>query len=442
MREHLGDRTVVRILLLALVLAPLLGVGLLSAAEVRGSEAARLPDQAAKPFAERSPVVPPRNDTLVVTGHGFGSDRGAITAFAPDGRLRYYDDARSDYFDVDPSPAGSRTVLYVAEAAYEGEGECDGCEVSVVERANLTTGEVTTLHRSVTTLTWHDVDRINRTHYLVADMDRDAAFVLNVSSGLVVWEWRAQSAFPVHTGGAYPEDWTHINDVTWLNGTVMVSVRNQDRVVFVRPDGTVNRSRTLGCEDCHDVLYEQHNPDYIPAERGGPAVVVADSENDRVVEYARTNGSWERTWVWTDRRLSWPRDADRLPGGRTLITDTHGGRVFVVNRTGAVVWATTLVNGYDAELLSTGDESAGGTSAAALGYRSRSGAGETVFAGSVLETVLPARVRHAVEFLAPWHWDLTDLLLIGVSGAFLLGWGAIEGYWAVGRARARLDGDA
>ncbi|MFB6303058.1 MAG: arylsulfotransferase (asst), partial [Haloferacaceae archaeon] len=239
--------------------------------------------------------------------------------------------------------------------------------------------------------------------------------------------------------GAYPEDWTHINDVTWLNGTVMVSVRNQDQVVFVRPDGTVNRSRTLGCADCHDVLYEQHNPDYVPAERGGPAVVVADSENDRVVEYARANGSWERTWVWTDRQMSWPRDADRLPDGRTLITDTHGRRVFVVNRTGSVVWSTGLVNGYDAELLGTGDESAGGRSATALDYRSRPRARDTVFTGSVLESVLPPKVRHAVAFVVPWYWGPTDVLLIGVSALLFVGWGGVELYWAVGRFRARLD---
>jgi hypothetical protein len=74
------------------------------------------------------------------------------------------------------------------------------------------------------------------------------------------------------------------------------------------------------------LFYEQHNPDYIPEERGGPAVLVADSENGRVVEYGRTpgngtpvtDGTWERTWQWRDGRLQWPRDADRLPNGGWL----------------------------------------------------------------------------------------------------------------------------
>jgi hypothetical protein len=439
MREALRDRTVRRALFLAGVLVPLLVGGGLSFAAAGGGEAAQLPDQADRPYAERTTVVPPRNRTLVVTGHGLGSDRGALSAFAPDGRLLYYDDSRGDYFDVDPSPEGNRTVLYVATAAYEGEGECDGCEVSVVERANLTTGERTTVYSEVTTMTWHDVDRIDEHRYLVADLARDSVFIVNATTGLVTWQWRAQSAFPVQSGGAYPEDWTHINDVTWLNGTVMVSVRNQDQVVFVRPDGTVNRSRTLGCEGCHNVLFEQHNPDYIPAERGGPAIVVADSENDRVVEYERANGSWERTWVWTDRRMSWPRDADRLPNGRTLITDTHGQRVFVVDRTGAVVWSTDLVNGYDAELLGTGDESAGGASATALDYRSRR-ATETVFADSVLETVLPARVRHAVEFVVPWYLGPIEVLLVGASSLVAVVWGAVELYIGLGRMRDRFGG--
>jgi len=63
---------------------------------------------------------------------------------------------------------------------------------------------------------------------------------------------------------------------------------------------------TLGSEDDYDTIYEQHNPDFIPAERGGPAVVVADSENGRVLEYQREDGDWEQSWTWEDRRLQWP----------------------------------------------------------------------------------------------------------------------------------------
>ena len=122
---------------------------------------------------------------------------------------------------------------------------------------------------------------------------------------------------------------------------------------------------TLGSDDDHDTLYEQHNPDYIPAERGGPAIVLADSENDRVTEFQReggagADGEWERAWTWSDDRLEWPRDADRLPNGNTLVTDTDGGRVLEVAPNGSVVWSVGVRGGYDAERLGTGDESAGG----------------------------------------------------------------------------------
>jgi hypothetical protein len=71
------------------------------------------------------------------------------------------------------------------------------------------------------------------------------------------------------------------------------SLRNHDRVVFVnRSSGEVNESLSLGADDDHSILGEQHNADYIPDERGGPATIVADSNNDRIVESQREDGEW------------------------------------------------------------------------------------------------------------------------------------------------------
>ncbi|MFC7195040.1 hypothetical protein ACFQL4_10875 [Halosimplex aquaticum] len=151
-------------------------------------------------------------------------------------------------------------------------------------------------------------------------------FVLNTTTKEIEWEWEAQTDFPLSGGGPYPNDWTHVNDIEVLpDGRFMVSLRNQDQVVFLKQGTGLLENQTLGAEDDHDVLYEQHNPDFIPAERGGPAVLVADSENDRVVEYQREGGNWTRTWKWSDGTVDWPRDADRLPNGNTLIVDSNGG---------------------------------------------------------------------------------------------------------------------
>jgi len=131
----------------------------------------------------------------------------------------------------------------------------------------------------------------------------------------------------------------------------VASPRNFDQVIVVdRERGEV--VMRLGEDDAHEVLDEQHNPSYLQTEAGAPAILVADSENDRVVEYTcdradpnhpldgdlEPNCDWERTWTVGTDQLAWPRDADRLPNGNTLVTDTLNHRVVEVTPRGEVVW--------------------------------------------------------------------------------------------------------
>ncbi len=203
---------------------------------------------------------------------------------------------------------------------------------------------------------------MNETTLLIADIGfPDRVYTVDTTTGEVRWEWQVSSAFPPDSGGRYPGDWTHLNDVELLpDGRVMVNLRNHDQVVFVEPGEGIQPNWTLGTDGNHSRLYEPHNPDYVPASRGGPAVVIADSENNRLVEYRRVGGEWRRSWTWADRRLRWPRDADRLPSGRTLVADSHGSRVLVVDRNGTIAASAPFPDGlYDVELLGTGDESHG-----------------------------------------------------------------------------------
>jgi hypothetical protein len=108
------------------------------------------------------------------------------------------------------------------------------------------------------------------------------------------------------------------------------------------------------------VLDHQHNPQWL----GDGAVLVADSDNDRVVELHRTeNGTWEPAWTLSRAggiSFNWPRDADRLPNGNTLITDTLNRRIVEVNETGEVVWSVETDRiPYEADRLPVG-ESVGG----------------------------------------------------------------------------------
>jgi hypothetical protein len=368
------------------------------------------------------------NATLVAVIDGTGP--GQIVAYGPSGDVRYRNESHWLYHDVDPSPVGESTVTYVAsrptgDAACPGPG--DGCLRNVVERVNLSTGNVTRLYadtdsRNGSTQT-HDVDRVNDSVFLVADISYpDRVYMVNVTTGEEIWEWRVSAAFAPESGGEYPSDWTHLNDVEHLpDGRVMANLRNQDQVVFIEPGEGIQPAWTLGADDELRTLYEPHNPDYVPAARGGPAVVVADSENNRLVEYQRADGEWVRTWRWRDARLQWPRDADRLSNGNTLVADSHGSRLLSVAPNGSVAWARAFPDGgYDVEVLGTGPESASGESARRLGLDAGSPRGNDAVQYAVV-SVVPPLVMHGLLYALPTWASAVDAFLVLCTGLAVLG---------------------
>nr|WP_240147512.1 arylsulfotransferase family protein [Halorussus sp. JP-T4] len=301
---------------------------------------------------------------------------------------------------------------------------------------------------------WHDVDVINDSHILVGDIGNEAVFVVDTTSGIREWTWTAESDLPITGGGSYDRDWVHINDVELLDdGRIMVDLRNQDQVAFLNRSGGMIANWTLGSENDYETLREQHNPDYIPKSEGGPAVIVADSENDRVVEYQRVGGEngtdarWNRTWTWTDERMQWPRDADRLPNGHTLVTDTIGDRVFEVNRRGEVVWNAPVDRAYEAERLGTGDESAGGPSAASADLRSHAPAtvdGPTDRLEEAVRGAVPIGVQNGLlGYFFPWWMGFYDVLTVFALAGVLLVWAGLELWWSAPlRTPAGLGTDA
>lgn len=413
---------------------------------------------------QQQAVEPRDNITVVATDsnswRGEASSgpraRAELVAFNPDGSILYYNDSHTRYWDVDPVPETRTTVEYmfadhlepsacpnttnfaqrrVDEEVwneYEAARSTDACTRNGYERVNLTTGEVTRVWSETTpgkeATRYHDADRLNETHLAVADIYLDRVFVVNSTSDQTEWTWNASSAFPRETGGPYPEDWTHINDIEVLeDGRLMVSARNQDRVVFLNRSGLIE-GWTLGEEDNYSILYEQHNPDYIPTARGGPAVLVGDSENNRVVEYQRTGDSWEQSWVWRDTRMQWPRDADRLPNGHTLITDSNGNRVFEVDKQGEVVWSVNIAFPYEAERLGTGDESAGGPSATQANLDSRTGSLRDSLL-IIAKQLIPGKYLNGLMYITPvWMGFLEVLELVVLLTSCLL-WAGIEIVW-------------
>jgi hypothetical protein len=404
-------------------------------------------------------IAPPSGATTVVatdsnTWLGKGSDgpraEAELFAVGPDGELIYYNDTHTRYWDVDPISGTEATVEYVY-ADHLNASDCGGesvCTRNGVERVNLTTGEVTPVFSRVTpgkhSTRWHDADRIDDSRLAVADIANDRVFVVDTTTGIVEWSWNAQSEFPVtESGGPYPEDWTHLNDVEVLDdGRLMASLRNHDQVVFLDRETGLIEDWTLGEDGAHGIVYEQHNPDYIPAERGGPSVLVADSENDRVVEYHRSGEDWERTWTWRDDGLAWPRDADRLPDGGTLVTDSNGNRVLEVAENGSVVWEMDVAFPYEAERLDTGDESTGGPArngtnpgadpemtAVADGTATPAGEADGE-GGSLLGSLGSGPLVNAVRYVLPVWMGGPEILGLVVASLAALLWIALEWRWS------------
>ena len=217
----------------------------------------------------------------------------------------------------------------------------------------------------------HDTDLINNgTAILVANMrnynesanqNDDRLFIYNRTTDRIEWEWRFDDYYdPPKERANYTGDWTHVNDVDKIGkGRYLASPRSFDQIIIV--NRTTGKTTTrLGSDGETDVLNSQHNPDYLESENGTSTLLVGASENDRIVEYAKFGSNWTRTWTLKGD-LSWPRDADRLPNGNTLITDSANHRVVEVTPQGKVVWefyAPWLV--YDAVRVPT-DEHGGPT---------------------------------------------------------------------------------
>ncbi|MFC6824984.1 arylsulfotransferase family protein [Halopelagius fulvigenes] len=392
--------------------------------------------------------------------------RAELVAFNSNGTVRYYNDTHTRYWDVDPVPGTEATVEYsyadhregnrcppaeewnaseygVDEETwntyYEAHGDVNACTYNGVERVNLTTGDVEQVWGQLTpgkeATRYHDVDRINETHLVVADIYLDGVFVVNTETDEIEWRWNASDAFPIEgTGGPYPDDWSHINDVEVVDdGRIMVSIRNFDRVVFLSSDGhAVEEAWTLGEEDNYSILNEQHNPDFVNRSNGGPAAIVADSENNRIIEYQRANGTWEQTWLWRDSRMQWPRDADRLPNGHTLISDSNGNRVFEVDENGDIVWEVNIAFPYEAERLGTGDESTGGSSAQSSDIASQSlTVGDRFW--SALKGLVPGKYLNGLMYITPVWMGFPEVFALAAGVVVVLLWAGTETLWWVRR---------
>jgi hypothetical protein len=442
------------------------------------------------PSLERGTLEEPADGPTVVGVQGFhfkgqGSSKkpARLLSISDGGTYQWqFDGDRVNarwYYDVDPLPNGD---VLVSSTNPSG---------TVVVRLDRKTREVVWTEKLPYTDT-HDVDYLGDGKLLIANMrnhnettgeNDDRVVVYDRERDEVEWEWLVRKhGYDRDGGGTYGDDWTHVNDVDKVgDGLFLVSLRNFDQAIVVNRSTKEVEAR-LGGDDDYSVLKEQHNPDLLQAEDGTPTMLVADSENDRVVEYARRcpdasgNGiveadpgqcHWEQTWAVGNGQLNWPRDADRLPNGNTLITDTLNHRVIEVTPKGRIVWEYYATWGpYDGERVgidSDGLATTGGSTGPTIAdqgatgsYRLGNSAGITpgtgegqTFAGFVEQTFagtplaggadrFAERWAHVTPWIRPrWMngWDFAATL-----GAVLvlLGWGLAETVYHRRRIRDRL----
>jgi hypothetical protein len=291
--------------------------------------------------ADELVVVAAQGDDL-----GNGRDSRLVVVNPDTERTVHQNTTYATYFDVDP--LNNTTLLY---AVKNGAGE----SFAVVQ--NWQTEAVHAKFRIANGT--HDIDRLGDGRYAYVDGTSHQVIIIDRSNGTRerVWTYNFTDRFPPDVGGgdptSYAGDYTHLNDVDAIDNAsaFVVSPRNFDRVMLI--DRSAKEIRwTLGKEDNYDVLYEQHNPNLISQDP--PTVLVADSENNRIVEYRRTGTDWELTWEY-DRDLVWPRDADRLPNGNTLLVDSRF--VMEVTPSRETVWKMRISKfPYDAERIGLGDE--------------------------------------------------------------------------------------
>lgn len=411
----------------------------------------------------------PANGSTIVSIQGFHFDgRGnekkpaRLLGAGPRGTLLWdYNGTKRGanwFYDVDPLANGNLLVVMTAPGktqVYEFNPRTD----NIVWERTLPIEDT------------HDIDLINGNQLLVANMrnynestreNDDRIFIYDLEEDRIIWEWSFRNhGFDPAAGGEYTEDWTHVNDVDKVGpGEYMVSVRNFNQVIFInRSTGEIYRR--LGSTGNRTVMFHQHNPNYLVSADGRPTVLIADSENDRIVEYELSDDgeTWTRTWELTGE-FSWPRDADRLPNGNTLIVDSVNHRVIEVTPRGRIVWEVYAPwMPYDAERRRLGNEPGGPTISdmnATGQYDVTGSAGlqpgtgdhltfgqrlTTAFVGTPVEASVESfakRWDHVTPWIYPvWMtgWDFVFTLLAALT---LVGWGAGELVYNRGRIIAKF----
>ncbi|MEF8773651.1 MAG: aryl-sulfate sulfotransferase [Halobacteriales archaeon] len=404
------------------------------------------------------------NATLVGMQGSFRAADGTVAVVREDGSIaRETDRTPWANFDVEPLD-GDRVLVSFLERDADDCGPYESpCARTGFRIYNLSTDdplerEWTIPVRRHLNRESHDADVLPNGDVVVADMEQERIVVVN-ETGEVVWEWRAESFYEAPEDPTLT-DWLHVNDVDAIGeDRFLVSVRNANQLLVIeRGEGVVevvNEDDGGDDESCRgdgqlvdadgdgdvrcgdpDVFDHQHNPQWLsPTE-----ILVADSDNDRVVLVKKRDGDWAVTWSLDSAGgipFRWPRDVDRLANGNLLITDSLNDRIVEVDWNGTVVWSSSpagITIPYEADRLPGGEYGAGtrtgnGTAAPGSGVEPPGGVSTP---SNDHVPVLTDLYRGAVGTIALPHW-FSQWHFLGGALTLVVATGSLAG--------GRLSGD-
>ncbi|WP_456071276.1 arylsulfotransferase family protein [Haladaptatus caseinilyticus] len=352
------------------------------------------------------------NDSAeTVVGVQSTTTKGRVAVLDASGQQVWDFGQAASYHDVSRLPNGSILASFMARGyddcgPYESPCERTGIRIIDPEPTPHVVREWSFPVRTSLNSEVHDAEFLPSGELLVADMDRERVFTL-APNGTITWQWNASQFYDAPPDPT-KTDWLHINDVDRIgDGRYLVSVRNANQLLVIeRGRGVVevvNENRDAS------VLNYQHNPQWLSEN----TILVADSENDRVVELHRNGSTGQWNVAWQARGaggigFDWPRDADRLPNGNTLITDSRNNRVVELNQSGAMVWSARVPTvPYEAD-RDPGEYPAGRS------YDSASDVGTGTITLPVFGYLLDS-ARHVVSlpyWLAGWHLAVSSVALL------------------------------
>ncbi|WP_228546178.1 arylsulfotransferase family protein [Halegenticoccus tardaugens] len=378
-----------------------------------------------------------------------GDPNGRVEVLNANGTTTWTSESAKSYHDVSVLPDGTILASYVQggrDACGPYESPCSRTGFRILDRnaSDEVVHEWSYPVRTGRDSEVHDAERLPTGEFVVADMEYESVFTVDPETGERTWTWNASDHYDAPADPT-TADWLHINDVDRIGeDRYLVSVRNANQLLVVeRGEGendarvveVINEDDADGDDDncvrpgqvadydddgdvaCGDpeVLNHQHNPQWL----GPGKVLVADSENDRVVELHRIEGEWRIVWEVREAGgigFDWPRDADRLPNGNTLVTDTRNNRVVEIDESGAVVWSAG-VPGLPYEADRGGDEYPAGPPYDGDGDGERRSIGRTSVELPVFDYALSS-LRHVAPvpyWVSQWHLLAFVLALVGVA---------------------------